>query len=186
MAKGFQLTAELNLRGPSNIRQVVGGIRKQLQGINTNLNININKKNIQGMQQANTRLAAINKTLQTTVKNASNATAAFNKLSASMRSVGNVKISPNIASGMTNTTKAVTTTTKAVQQATNEFQEFGKLGGLAIKRFAAFSVVTGAIYAVNNAISSGVKSFLEYAFKHLSRYPSYPKSLDHGSFTFEF
>jgi len=39
MAKGFQLTAELNLRGPSNIRQVVGGIRKQLQGINTNLNI---------------------------------------------------------------------------------------------------------------------------------------------------
>ena len=168
MAKGFQLTAELNLRGPSNIRQVVGGIRKQLQGINTNLNININKKNIQGMQQANTRLAAINKTLQTTVKNASNATAAFNKLSASMRSVGNVKISPNIASGMTNTTKAVTTTTKAVQQATNEFQEFGKLGGLAIKRFAAFSVVTGAIYAVNNAITSGVKSFLDYD-KQLTR-----------------
>ena len=162
MAKGFQLTAELNLRGPSNIRQVVGGIRKQLQGINTNLNININKKNIQGMQQANTRLAAINKTLQTTVKNASNATAAFNKLSASMRSVGNVKISPNIASGMNNTTKSVVTTTKAVQQAKNEFEEFGKLGGLAIKRFAAFSVVTGAIYAVNNAITASVKSFLEY------------------------
>ena len=162
MAKGFQLTAELNLRGPSNIRQVVGGIRKQLQGINTNLNININKKNIQGMQQANTRLAVINKTLQTTVKSANNATAAFNKLSASMRSVGNVKISPNIASGMNNTTKSVVTTTKAVQQAKNEFEEFGKLGGLAIKRFAAFSVVTGAIYAVNNAISAGVKSFLEY------------------------
>jgi hypothetical protein len=162
MAKGFQLTAELNLRGPSNIRQVVGGIRKQLQGINTNLNININKKNIQGMQQANTRLAAINKTLQTTVKNANNATAAFNKLSASMRSVGNVKISPNIASGMNNTTKSVVTTTKAVQQAKNEFEEFGKLGGLAIKRFAAFSVVTGAIYAVNNAITASVKSFLEY------------------------
>ena len=114
------------------------------------------------MQQANTRLAAVNKTLQTTVKNANNATSAFNKLSTSMRSVGNVKISPNIAAGMKNTTTAVATTTKAVRQAKNEFEEFGKLGGLAIKRFAAFSVVTGAIYAVNNAISAGVKSFLEY------------------------
>ena len=157
MAKGFQLTAELNLRGPSNIRQVVGGIRKQLQGINTNSNIS---KNIQGMQQASIRLAAINKTLQTTVKNANNATSAFNKLSTSMRSVGNVKISPNIAAGKANTTTAVATTTKAVRQAKNEFEEFGKLGGLFNKRFAVFSVVTGAIYAVNNAISAGVKSFL--------------------------
>jgi TP901 family phage tail tape measure protein len=162
MAKGFQLTAELNLRGPSNIRQVVGGIRKQLQGVNTSLNININKKNIQGISQANSRLAAINKTLQTTTKNAKNATTAFNKLSTSMRNVANVKIPNNISSGMTAATKSIQTSTKAVRQAKNEFEEFGKLGGLAIKRFAAFSVVTGAIYSVNNAIANGVKQFLEY------------------------
>ena len=162
MAKGFNLTAEINLRGPSNIRQVVSGIRKQLQGVNTSLNININKKNIQGISQANSRLAAVNKTLQITTKNASSATAAFNKLSTSMRNVANVKIPNNISSGMTSATKSIQTSTKAVRQAKNEFEEFGKLGGLAIKRFAAFSVVTGAIYSVNNAIASGVKEFLEY------------------------
>ena len=162
MAKGFNLTAEINLRGPSNIRQVVGGIRKQLQGINTSLNININKKNIQGINQANSRLAAINKTLQVTTKNARDATTAFNKLSASMKGVANVKIPNNISSGMNTATKSIQTSTKAVRQAKNEFEEFGKLGGLAIKRFAAFSVVTGAIYSVNNALSAGVKQFLEY------------------------
>jgi hypothetical protein len=41
MAKGFNLTAEINLRGPSNIRQVVGNIRKQLGTINTNVNVKI-------------------------------------------------------------------------------------------------------------------------------------------------
>ena len=126
MAKGFQLTAELNLRGPSNIRQVVGGIRKQLQGVNTSLNININKKNIQGISQANSRLAAINKTLQTTTKNAKNATTAFNKLSTSMRNVANVKIPNNISSGMTAATKSIQTSTKAVRQAKNEFEEFDR------------------------------------------------------------
>ena len=42
MAKGFNLTAEINLRGPSNLRQVASNIRKQLGNINTNVNFTIN------------------------------------------------------------------------------------------------------------------------------------------------
>ena len=42
MAKGFNLTAEINLRGPSNIRQVVGNIRKQLTGLTANVNVKLN------------------------------------------------------------------------------------------------------------------------------------------------
>ena len=162
MAKGFNLTAELNLRGPSNIRQVVSGIRKQLTGINADVNVNINKQTAQNIGQANARLAQINKTLQQTTKNASSASAAFNKLSTSIKSVASAKVPNTVSTSLKNTAAQSAKTTKALRQATNEFQEFGKLGGLAIKRFAAFSVVTGAIYAVNNAISAGIKQFIEY------------------------
>jgi hypothetical protein len=53
MAKGFNLTAEINLRGPSNIRQVVGNIRKQLGTINTNVNVKIDKNTAKQISVAN-------------------------------------------------------------------------------------------------------------------------------------
>ena len=73
MAKGFNLTAEINLRGPSNIRQVVGNIRKQLTGLNANVNININKQTAQNIGAVNNRLKQINTTLQQVTKSTKNA-----------------------------------------------------------------------------------------------------------------
>jgi hypothetical protein len=46
MAKGFNLTAELNLRGPNNIRTVVADIKRQVGSISANITPTVNRSNI--------------------------------------------------------------------------------------------------------------------------------------------
>jgi TP901 family phage tail tape measure protein len=46
MAQGFNLTAEINLRGPSNIRTVVADIRRQIGSVSVTLNPTINRSSI--------------------------------------------------------------------------------------------------------------------------------------------
>ncbi|NBX73787.1 MAG: phage tail tape measure protein, partial [Alphaproteobacteria bacterium] len=41
-------------------------------------------------------------------------------------------------------------------------EEFGRQSALAIRRFAAFSAVTGVFFSLNRAINSGLKSFIEF------------------------
>ena len=93
MAKGFNLTAELNLRGPSNIRQVVSGIRKQLTGINANVNVVFNAQVAKQVKDANQSFQSFNKTLQQTRSVATSASSALNQLSsASAKLSGNLCI----------------------------------------------------------------------------------------------
>ena len=44
MANAFNLTAQLNLQGPSNVKSVVAGIKKELQGVKLDLNLKIDSK----------------------------------------------------------------------------------------------------------------------------------------------
>ena len=53
MAQGFNLTAQLNLRGPTNTRQVVADIRRQLGSINANVNVAINAATTRNINQIN-------------------------------------------------------------------------------------------------------------------------------------
>ena len=47
MAKGFNLTAELNLRGPSNLRSIVSNIKSQLNSVSVNIKPTVSKTSIQ-------------------------------------------------------------------------------------------------------------------------------------------
>ena len=70
MAERFNLTAQLQLQAPTNTQQVVGQIRRQLQGINVNVAVKGNVRQV----------ASINKELQNVNRAAKN----------SARSVGNL------------------------------------------------------------------------------------------------
>lgn len=110
MARGFDLTAQINLRGPSNLnavatdirRQLTGiqatitlrspantqriiqDIRRQLSGINANVNINLAPNTIRNIGNTNRVLTTLNRTLQNTQAYANNATAAINALSTAL------------------------------------------------------------------------------------------------------
>jgi TP901 family phage tail tape measure protein len=51
---------------------------------------------------------------------------------------------------------------QSLNEAATEMQEFGKQAGLAIRRFAAFTAVTGVIYSLTNSINQGIQAFIEY------------------------
>lgn len=162
MAKGFNLTATINLQGPSNIKQVVNNINKQLGSISANVNLNISAKTVQSITKVNKSLQTLNQTLGVTTQSATTATQAFNNLAVAMASVGKVNLPTNIAAPVNNITSSVTSASKALGQTRTEFEDFGRQAGLAVRRFAAFSAVTSVIYSFSNAMNKGIQQYIEF------------------------
>ena len=66
MAQRFVLTAQLQLQAPTNVRSVVGQIRKQLQGVNVNVGVTANTRQL---TQVNKQFQAVSKSAQGASKN---------------------------------------------------------------------------------------------------------------------
>ncbi len=167
MAKGFNLTAEINLRGPSNLRQVASNIRKQLGNINANVNVQINQQTAKQISIANKSFSQFNKTLKQTQTIASSTSKSLSQLanSAGKLSSNLQKVPAQIASAAQGANQISQSNQKAAQATnalTSEFAEFGRQSALAVRRFAAFATVTGVIYKVSNAVTSATKDFLDF------------------------
>ena len=162
MARGFNLTAEINLRGPSNIRQITANIRRQLGNINANINLNIDRNASAAITQVNNNLRVLSQTLTTTTASATNATQAFNNLAAAMRAVGNVNLPTTISAPIVRAAGAANNATRAIAETRTEFEDFGRQAGLAVRRFAAFASVTSVIYGVTSAITKSVQQYIEF------------------------
>ena len=114
MARGFSLTAEINLRGPTNIRPIVNNIRRQLGSINANVNLNINRATLGSINQINTRLGNLNATLAATTTATTSAAQAFTNLAAAMRSVGSVNLPQTVQAPMVRLTNSANNAATAV------------------------------------------------------------------------
>ena len=78
-------------------------------------------------------------------------------------SLGTIQSSGNgSASAVSKTAQNMDKVSKSVKIARTEMEEFGKQSALAIRRFAAFSVVTTGIFALTNAITSGFRAFIDF------------------------
>jgi hypothetical protein len=165
MAASFNLTAQLNLVGPNNIRPIVRNIRSQLGGIKADVTFNISEQTITKVSKLNTELRKLNATLSQT--NTASRQAAGGLLLIG-QSINNIKFAGRI--------KDIENVGKATQQmgvrsrdagkdmavARTELEEFGRQSGLAVRRFAAFSLVTSIIGRLNSAISSAASEFVEF------------------------
>ena len=164
-ASGFNLTAQINLRGPNNIGVIVSDIKKQIGSINANLNVTISANAAKNVTQLNAGLQVLNQTFKSVQTSATSAAAAIAQFNAA---VGNTKISSyqnNINSSISATQKlgqSQAQTAKAINTSSSEMEEFGKQAGLAVRRFAAFSAVTSVIFAVTNSVSKGISSFIDF------------------------
>jgi len=154
----FNLTAELNLRGPSNLNQVVANIRRQLSTVS--LNVNINPATSRGIQA----VTADVRTLSGALRDAqTNAVALGNALRGLGATVSNLAGSTgNLNTNLSGVSRSAATTTTAIRAASSEMSEFGRQSALAIRRFAAFSVATGAVYALSRAITSAYSEFIVF------------------------
>ena len=89
MARGFNLTAELNLRGPSNIRTVVADIRRQLGTINANVNVRLDPGVARNITAINQTFRAFNNTLQATNASANATALSLRNLGTAIQQVNN-------------------------------------------------------------------------------------------------
>lgn len=167
MSRGFNLTAELNLRGPANIGTIVADIRRQLGTVTADVTVRVNPAATQNINALNQSLNQLNTTLRNTAAYAGASTASIQNFTRAVQAA--VTASANLPNNITaaanaanNLTQNANQASRATNQITNEFQEFGRQAGLAVRRFAAFATVTGAIYQVSNAISSASKEFLDF------------------------
>jgi len=167
MAEAFNLTAQLNLRGPSNIRQIVSDVKKQIGAITGEVKFKIDSSSINNTSKLNQSLQSLNANLANVSSNAQSASAAIRSFGQSVNGIASSssKLSNNIskasksADNLGNVSSKVS---KNVAVARTEMEEFGRQSALAVRRFAAFSAVTGVFFSLNRAINSGLKSFIEF------------------------
>lgn len=165
MATAFNLTAQLNLRGPNNVNKIVADIKKQLSGITANVNLKLDPNVAKNVKSLDVSLKSLNSTLARTATQGSSAASAIASFGRAVNSV-NIKNIPSqinaTISSMNKLNKSGSNTAQSLTESATEMQEFGKQAGLAIRRFAAFSAVTGVIYSLTNSINQGVQAFIEY------------------------
>ncbi len=162
---GFNLTAQINLQGPGNVKKVVAGIQKQLNGLKADVNLNINPATVKTLQSANKKLIAINASLNKVSSTATRATSAVSQFAKTINSIGtgNVAVKVQAVSKATQQLgKNSAITFKNLKIARGEIEEFGRQSALAIRRFTAFASVTSVIYGVNNAINTALSDFVKF------------------------
>jgi hypothetical protein len=163
MASAFNLTAQINLQGPANLRTVVADIRRQLGSVTIDINPQINASSARAIAGLSNDLRNLNNTLNATVVSSRNAAQAINNLGNAINSIGGRNIQQNMnaaTAAAQNLSRNVVSVGQNTQQAATQMEEFGRQSALAIRRFAAFSIVTSAVYSFINALSKGVSEFI--------------------------
>ena len=172
MAQSFNLTAQLNLRGPNNVSRIVSSINRQLRNINANVNLNINQNTQRAINNVNATLITLNTTLATTTTNSNNASAAINNLTQALTGITNLNTNQQLTNAANATQQLGAQANRAaggggaggggVQQLRTEMEEFGRVTGLALRRFAGFSLVAGVIGGLTRAFDQGFRSFIDF------------------------
>lgn len=160
MAKGFNLTAQINLRGPTNLKPIVADIRRQLGTISSDINVKISPQAAKSVDTVTRRLRSMNDAIVAAKNNTNDLNNALSGLSSSLSSIG--AAGNKSASAINNTATSSQAAAKNIKVATTEMEQFGKQSALAIRRFAAFSTVSSVIYGLINAINSGFSAFVSF------------------------
>jgi TP901 family phage tail tape measure protein len=160
MATPFNLTARLNIQGPIGIKPVVDTLRRQLKDVRADIKINLDQK-------VNANLATLNKTLAETDKRiksieASSAVAAknLNALGVAANKTASAQNKNAKSTAATNTVLAKTA--KGAAEAASEVQEFGRVSGLAIRRFAGFTIATSVVFGFINAVQQATREAIDF------------------------
>jgi len=161
----FNINAQVVLSGPKNLQKVRSSIQNQLSNVSVPVKIQISKNAASQLGTFNKQFTALNANLIKVGGSAKKATASLSALGNAASKINNVSSKLSGASKQVNTNLAQTQ--KQVKATAGEIEAFGKDAALAIRRFSAFTIATGAIFgfvrAVQNATSEAIKFERELA-----------------------
>lgn len=156
MAKNFNIVADIQLRGPKNIRGIASQIKSGLSGIKAKVDVDISRGVTTRINNLNNNLQRVNSTLRAIRGNARNATTELQKMAAALGSLASIQKSFTFNSKFTNSM------TKNIKKAKTEIAEFGEQSALAVRRFAAFAAPTAVLFGLIGAIKEGVSAAISF------------------------
>jgi hypothetical protein len=160
MANAFNLTAQLNLQGPANVKAVVAGIRKDLKGLNLDLKVNIDSKAQKTVKDTTAALKQMNDVLYTAKNNAAALNASLGNLSKGFGAVG--KGASKLNNSVNQTTKSMRGVASVTIDTSNKMELLGKSARNTAKRFLIYASITRVFYGFTSAVNSAFKRYLEF------------------------
>ncbi len=156
----FNINAQVILDGPKNITKVRSKIRNSLKGIKVPVQIDIPK----GLAAQTRQLATQIQNIQTSVNklntSAKTATTSLNNMAKAANSLGTNTAKVNTQSKTT--AQNINNVGKQAQFAGGAMAQFGKDSALAIRRFAAFSIATGAVFGFIRAVQQATGESIKF------------------------
>lgn len=152
---GFNIVAQVQLQGPTNIAAVAQQISSGLSNISANVNVNVNNASLGALQGLGNTIGQLNTSLGALVNASNTASGAVSNLGGSMsRTSAGASVVQQSARTATASLKGVTT---AFQEAEAAGEQFGKSAGLALRRFAGFTLAAGTVFAVVDSFKHGIE-----------------------------
>jgi len=156
----FNINAEVILSGPKHLQRVRNAITSQLAGINIPVNIVLGNNAAKQLTALNSTLAASTSNLKSVATAGRTAAKTTNALAVATIAANNGQ--KQLAQSTTNVSKSMGKVAKDVGSARSEIEAFGKDSALAIRRFAAFTIATGAIFGFVRAVQQGVSEAIKF------------------------
>ena len=160
MARPFNLTAQLNVQGPAGIRPVIQKLRKELSGIKADLKVDISPQAAKNAGRLNQQVKGLEKTLSSAAGHAAKLSASINSTAATMSKLQGV--TSKTSKGLAGVGAASKDTGQQLGIARTEMEEFGRVSGLALRRFAGFTVASTAVFGFIRAVSEGVSKAISF------------------------
>jgi TP901 family phage tail tape measure protein len=158
MARSFNLTANLVLAGPTNLRPIVNSIKTALNNISANVDVKINPTVQQDIKNLDRAFKNFNTTLKNTSTVARDAANALRDLDRAVRGVSLKGLNQQ----MSQASQAAKNVAAASQDAADGMEKFGHVAGLAVRRFAGFALATGVIMGFLGAIKKATSEALSF------------------------
>lgn len=156
----FNIVAELHLRGPNNITSVVNNLNKQLQGVKSDVQVNISSRTSKRISVVTKNLRDMSAALVSVRNNAQQAASALKQVSGSVGSSSNaIAKSQKGMQKLSDSTKSVG---KNVLHASDAIEKFGHDSALAVRRFAGFTLSAGIFVGITASIRSGVSAMIDF------------------------
>ena len=160
MASAFNLTAQLNVQGPSGVKPVVDKLRNQLNSLKADVKVNFDKSVTANINNANKSLSEMERRLKSISSLSASTRQNLSSLGVSLGGVSNQ--SRKAASAASDVNSVLAKTARGAAEAAGGVEEFGRVSGLAIRRFAGFSVATGVIFGFVNALRNATKEAISF------------------------
>lgn len=164
MAKQFNLTANLQIKGPIGADAVIRSLNSKFKNVSATIDLKLGST-AKDIKRIEADFRRFNTTLAQTTDVATRATTALSGLASSLSTAKFSQVSSQINTAGTSITGLGTSfrkTTKDIDAATFSAAKFGKDSALALKRFAAFTIPTTFFFGITAGFATGLKSAIAF------------------------